>query len=83
MPTLFLPPALSVIGGGDVDGGGKKRKKRARVLRDGQLSLIVFGFDEKVVWSKRGGKWEGRNSEPFIRLSSHALVPLSLLTLKP
>ncbi len=25
-------------------------KKKARVLRDGQLSLIVFGFDEKLLW---------------------------------
>ena len=30
-------------------------KKKARVLRDGQLSLILFGFDEKLVWARRVG----------------------------
>lgn len=30
-------------------------KKRARVLREGQLSLIVYGFDEKLVWARRVG----------------------------
>jgi len=31
------------------------KKKKARVLRDGQLSLIIFGFDEKLVWARRVG----------------------------
>ncbi|GAX73185.1 hypothetical protein CEUSTIGMA_g638.t1 [Chlamydomonas eustigma] len=30
-------------------------KKKARVLREGQLSLIVFGFDERLQWARRVG----------------------------
>ncbi|GFR51460.1 hypothetical protein Agub_g13869 [Astrephomene gubernaculifera] len=33
----------------------KPATKRARVLREGQLSLIVFGYDEKIVWARRVG----------------------------
>ena len=32
---------------------GKKRKSRAHVLRPGALSLIPYGQDERVLWTKR------------------------------
>ncbi|GIL67350.1 hypothetical protein Vafri_20748, partial [Volvox africanus] len=33
----------------------KKVTKRARVLREGQLSLIVYGYNEKILWARRVG----------------------------
>ena len=33
--------------------GSKKRKSRAHVLPPGSLSLIPFGQDERLMWTKR------------------------------
>lgn len=60
-PTTLLQLSLAEStwgggGSGQWDTGGQKlapkhkSKRRARVLKDGQLSMIVYGFSEKILW---------------------------------
>ncbi len=51
----------------------QRRFKRARVLREGALSMILYGFDEKLLWAKRVGT--------FIRAMRGALGDRSLRTM--
>ena len=32
-------------------------RRRARILKDGALSMIVFGYDEKLIWAQRIGSF--------------------------
>jgi hypothetical protein len=47
---------LGVAAAGAVAAGGRQKKvkqRRARVLKPGQLSLIVYGQDERLLWLQR------------------------------
>jgi hypothetical protein len=48
-PGPALPPPPRPNGSND----GSKTAKRARILRDGELTLIPYGHDESQLWLKR------------------------------
>lgn len=48
LPSLPGPSGLSERATG---------RRRARILKDGALSMIVFGYDERLVWAKRIGSF--------------------------
>lgn len=45
--------------------------RRARILKDGQLTMIVYGADEALKWQLRIGKFFGViRSDSFLEQSS-------------
>jgi endonuclease III len=47
------PPSLSTRQKPSINYLKKKTERRARILREGQLTMIVYGADEALLWAKR------------------------------